>query len=98
MHVMLGGGVCRGDTHPITEYQSSIKDIFSDKWHPKLRNPGGVCNVFKAKGGRGGNFSVLLPNMCFKKWFRRLPSAVPHDIRLLRQSNSLYYIYIYIYT
>ena len=33
-----GRTVYRGDTRLITQYQGSLKDIFSEKWHPKLKN------------------------------------------------------------
>jgi len=31
-------GVYRGDRHPTTQFRGWLKDIFWEKWHPKLKN------------------------------------------------------------
>ena len=36
--VLQKHGMFRGDRHPTTQFHSWLKDIFWEKWHPKLKN------------------------------------------------------------
>ena len=84
MRVLWRRGVYREERHLTTQFHGWLKDIFWEKWHPKLKNQTleEVCCVLKAR--KKENFSALPPSMWYEPLLGRLLWAVSHEALLLR--------------